>query len=641
MIKIFTILIGLMVITGMAWSDTIRVPDDYPTIQEGIDAAVDGDIVLVADGTYTVPIRPDDQNYIDTLGKAIIVTSENGPDNTIIDCEASPEKVARAFAFQNEEGPDTVVSGFTMTGGYKPNGGAIFCKNYTSPTIKNNIITGNIAEAAGGAIICQFSSPMIIDNIIENNHAGNFGGGITCYSYSDPTIKGNIIRKNSAGIDIPGGPGNGGGIFVQNYSFPQITNNVIIGNSAANYGGGFCSNVTGTSSLDEQSGFVRGEDNGEIINNLIAENSAGVSGGGIFSSVDYSPIITYNTITSNSAASGGGIYSSQGDAPTVLNSIFWNNSPEEIFLSPTSSITVDYSDVQGGEAGIGGDPIDVNWGEGNIDTDPLFVDPANSNYYLQTGSPCLNSADCAGTTVTTDIDGHPRPLGNGCDMGCYEHCDGGLIYGDVSWNCSVTAFDASLVLGYVVGSIRDLSKGQLLAADVTGNKIVSALDAARILQYTVGIITTFSAENSAGAPILNAKSESELLADAIGTLETISLDKEQEDVVKQLKYFLVGSIPLTHTTLLQNYPNPFNPETWLPYQLTQDMLVTIRIYNAKGQFVRSLQLGMKKAGSYIRKDGAAYWDGRDNLGQKVASGVYFYTLLAGEYIETRRMVILK
>jgi hypothetical protein len=126
------------------------------------------------------------------------------------------------------------------------------------------------------------------------------------------------------------------------------------------------------------------------------------------------------------------------------------------------------------------------------------------------------------------------------------------------------------------------------------------------------------------------------------------LDREQKEVVKQLKYWFVGNTLPTRTTLLQNYPNPFNPETWLPYQLAQDALVTIRIYNTKGQLIRSLRLGTQQAGNYVTKEKAAYWDGRDDLGQWVASGVYFYTLqieypvnATGKYTETRRMVILK
>jgi hypothetical protein len=93
--------------------------------------------------------------------------------------------------------------------------------------------------------------------------------------------------------------------------------------------------------------------------------------------------------------------------------------------------------------------------------------------------------------------------------------------------------------------------------------------------------------------------------------------------------------------LLQNYPNPFNPDTWIPFELAEPAEVTIRIYNTGGQLVRALRLGNRNAGAYITKDKAAYWDGKDSEGEKVASGVYFYTLEAGKLMATRKMVIFK
>lgn len=90
--------------------------------------------------------------------------------------------------------------------------------------------------------------------------------------------------------------------------------------------------------------------------------------------------------------------------------------------------------------------------------------------------------------------------------------------------------------------------------------------------------------------------------------------------------------------LLQNYPNPFNPDTWIPYQLVEDADVNIKIYNVAGQLVRTLYLGHKPAGFYINKHRAAYWDGRHETGEKVASGVYFYTIQAGGYTATKKMV---
>ena len=93
--------------------------------------------------------------------------------------------------------------------------------------------------------------------------------------------------------------------------------------------------------------------------------------------------------------------------------------------------------------------------------------------------------------------------------------------------------------------------------------------------------------------------------------------------------------------LVQNYPNPFNPETWIPYNMAKDADVIIKIYNVSGQLIRTLDLDHKDAGFYLSKDKAAYWDGRDNLGEKVASGIYFYTLKSGDFRATCRMLIMK
>jgi len=97
----------------------------------------------------------------------------------------------------------------------------------------------------------------------------------------------------------------------------------------------------------------------------------------------------------------------------------------------------------------------------------------------------------------------------------------------------------------------------------------------------------------------------------------------------------------TKTGLLQNYPNPFNPETWIPFELSQDSVVSLTIYNASGQLERLIDLGQVAAGRYARSDKAIYWDGRSQTGEQVASGTYFYRLDAGEYSETRKMLILK
>jgi hypothetical protein len=95
------------------------------------------------------------------------------------------------------------------------------------------------------------------------------------------------------------------------------------------------------------------------------------------------------------------------------------------------------------------------------------------------------------------------------------------------------------------------------------------------------------------------------------------------------------------TALLANYPNPFNPETWVPFRLAVDSDVQLTIYNSSGNMVRQIDIGFKTAAVYETKDRAIYWDGRNASGEMVASGVYFYTLEAGDYVSTRKMLILK
>ena len=98
---------------------------------------------------------------------------------------------------------------------------------------------------------------------------------------------------------------------------------------------------------------------------------------------------------------------------------------------------------------------------------------------------------------------------------------------------------------------------------------------------------------------------------------------------------------IKHTTVFQNYPNPFNPETWFPYNLADQAEVTVKIYDIGGGLVRELNVGLQEPGNYQSQESAAYWDGRDASGTRVASGIYFYTFTAGDFQSTRRMVILK
>ena len=203
-----------------ALSATIHVPGDQPTIQAGIDAAIDGDLVLVALGTYI--------ENINFLGKAITVQSEMGAHVTIIDSNQSGSSVV---TFDSGETEVTVLNGFKITNGNAYFGGGIFCNNCSSPTITNCTITENSA-AQGGGVACGygFSAPTILSCTISNN-AATYGGGLSFWE-SGPMITNCTITDNTSP--------EGGGIYSDYSSSPTITNCTLSENTAEYGRGIFC-----------------------------------------------------------------------------------------------------------------------------------------------------------------------------------------------------------------------------------------------------------------------------------------------------------------------------------------------------------------------------------------------------------------
>jgi hypothetical protein len=168
----------------------LRVPSEYPVIQNGINAAIDGDTVLVAPGTYTGP----GNRGLDFLGRRITVISETGSDETVIDCEQGD----RGFYFHTGEDTASILEGFTITNGEvsgESSGGGIFCM-YASPMIRDNVIT-NCYAYWGGGIGCVSASPIIIGNTIIDNE-GERGGGFALLSASHATVTNNVIQSNTA-----------------------------------------------------------------------------------------------------------------------------------------------------------------------------------------------------------------------------------------------------------------------------------------------------------------------------------------------------------------------------------------------------------------------------------------------------------
>ena len=188
----------------------------FDTIQEGIDAAVNGQTVVVLDGKYTGNGNRD----ISFNGKAITIRSENGPENCVVDCNGTALDNHQGFYFDHSEDASSVLQGFTIINGHANEGGAIYCGN-GSPTITGCIIRDNKASAAGGGICCDGSSAVIRSCVIVGNQAGN-GAGIYCASGS-PVFTNCTVIDNTADY--------GGGVYCVN-SDPEINNCIFWRNTA-------------------------------------------------------------------------------------------------------------------------------------------------------------------------------------------------------------------------------------------------------------------------------------------------------------------------------------------------------------------------------------------------------------------------
>jgi hypothetical protein len=254
-------------------AQVIRIPADQPTIQSGINAAKTGDTVLVSPGIYFENLNFRGKNI--TLGSLFLTTGDLNyiPATIINGSQAVNADSASCILIVNREDSSAVVAGFTITGGkgtrwedehgrgnwYTEGGGILI--QYSSPTIRNNIIMGNeairkntrIVSAGGGAIRSGDGNPSIINNIIISNK-GLYGGGIVL-NYSGAVIRNNIIAKNSGGQDF-----GGGGIWINgNGTAPRtIENNSIVANSSTTTGGG----------IQLYAG------NADVVNNIIYGNSA-------------------------------------------------------------------------------------------------------------------------------------------------------------------------------------------------------------------------------------------------------------------------------------------------------------------------------------------------------------------------------
>jgi hypothetical protein len=435
----------------------------FKTIQEGMDAASDGDTVIVARGTYV--------ENVTFKGKNIILRSTDPLDPTVVQTTIiQPAEAGAAVSFEGTEDESCALSGFTLRNGSGENGGGV-CggtrEGHTRATIENNTIVDNRTTGSGGGL--AFCDGTMRGNTISRNSCRGWGGGLfDC----DGTIRGNEISGNTSEIDNGGGLADCDGV---------IESNSISGNSAPGYwgdggglyrcngivrdntisrnltkrgrGGGlaYCDSIVqGNAILDNVSGGWSewGEwgggglfgCSGVIQNNVISGNEASWDGGGLYGCEG---IIQNNEISKNSGRHGGGLCecdgtivsntivgnSARGDGgglwgcqAIILNCIVWENASEGAGSQLHESNTPSFCCIQGWSGGLG-----------NLAGDPLFTDGEGGDFRLGAESPCVDAGVNGYWFVWPQIgpDGNCRVAGGRVDVGCYEYGAGRDSDGDL------------------------------------------------------------------------------------------------------------------------------------------------------------------------------------------------------------------
>jgi hypothetical protein len=382
-VKNFTIFVLVLALVSTAAGATRYVNTDgsggaYTSIQTAIDEAVSGeDQIEVAPGTY--------YEAINFKGKAIRLYSADGRDATTINATGL---VSSVVTCNSDEGADTMLDGFTITGGNGVRGGGMYNFN-SSPTVTNCIFSSNTSDGRGGGM-CNYgydnpTNPTVTNcNFIDNS--GHYGGGMD-NTNSSPTVTNCNFIENTGYT--------GGGMLNEFYSDSIVTNCTFISNTSGGRGAGMMN-------------FYQSSPT--VTNCNFSKNWVVYTGGGMSNEQNSNSIVTNCTFSDNTAGSYGGMHN-EASNPTVTNCILWGDTPDEIADTLSAASIVTYSDVQGGWTGTG-----------NINADPMFADALNGDYRLLAGSPCIDTGNDAAVPpgVTTDLDGNPRIQGACVDMGAFE-----------------------------------------------------------------------------------------------------------------------------------------------------------------------------------------------------------------------------
>lgn len=515
---------------------------------------------------------------------------------------------------------DNIISGNSASGD-QGHGGGIYCENTHAPTIIDNMIRDNWAVSDGGGIGLLNSNPdSISGNFIISNATGWYGGGIHSES-SNPLITRNVVDSNYAGQ-------NAGGIGCS-YSNSQVIHNVVTNNTAGTYNGGGINcymasaairynTIQFNSAVEKGGGIHCNQNTGPIIANVISDNDAGLQGGGI-SLESCDPTIMNNTVSYNvSNQDGGGIHCLTSN-PVIVNSIvYFNNATNgsDLYLTGSSSPDISYSC-------IGGYPPVA----GNIDTAPLFRDADNGDFRLKAttcgyaeNSPCIDAGDPDIFDDTLDCAWGLETSRS--DMGAYGGINQYPRILDIP-DQEINRGDefTSVILDSYVSDPNNRDDELIWSVIGTDSVIISITE--RIASITV-IDTMWIGADSVSFIATDPGGLSDTDAVIFSVHSPVAVTDEVSD-----------NLPRGFR-LYQNSPNPFNPATRIEYSMDKAGHVTLWISNILGQTVSVLVDSYESAG-----EKTAIWGGTDSEGHEVAAGIYFYHLKVGQYLESKKMLLLK
>ena len=670
-IRNFLIIAIVALLLALSVSATIiNIPDDYATIQAGIDASSDGDTVLVQPGTYAENLNIDNRSI--KLASLFYTTGDTSYiSSTIIDGDSSGSviRIDSALAVTS------AVIGFTIQNGYEANSaGGINISNSALGIINNHIINNH-----GSGIVCVQSTPSILHNFLASNNADSIGGGIACIDNSDAAIIGNQIIGNTAGFY--------GGAVYSDSSSPYISQNIINDNQADSSGGAIWivggypqildNEITGNSSMHGAAIFIICEFSRATIRNNVIENNQGGSEGAVMF-YNASGIFENNEIRGNLAGKYGGGIVCRFSGFTILtirnNNIIGNSSDSvggaiycfeefpDLFYNVISENTSLYSGggiYMHGGGWVGRNNIIADNHAGANGGGIYFL----TNYYDFHGQTIVNNwADSLGGGVY--IENGRADLRNDLISGNHAQIGAGIYSTNVDfrfYNITVTGNAASLMGGGMIcysgrmygqnGIVWDNMSEQYPDIYLEGqdwtNITYSNIEGGWQGNGNLNIYPLFRNPEEGDFHLMAVACGDSLDSPLIdmGTpyLQDSLLDCSWGlgEIRSDMGAFAGGagfvdiddrsiSIP-ERISLMQNYPNPFNLSTLIKYELLQQSQVTIAIYDILGRKVSTLEDAVQPAGYH-----ELIWNA-----EGLSSGMYFYKLQAGDYFETKKMMLIK